>query len=408
MNINYHYFTVKTLAHFAGIEESKAQYIACFSQQVDDFIMSAPFVIKDAIPDFFARNGLAQNVTDDIWIFLPCPTGFNLLKEISHEYQRYAMTPFHFITPEPLADLESRSDFDRSCYRCLNAEDKNSFLIQRIAESAVNDAGPDNLKALMNLGMMLHTYADTYSHVSFSGFHGWENQAFIQSAQKASKEVISETEKILFKTLPSIGHANAGHTPDVCSYTIILNMKVNEKKEIEPLVIRDNSVFFTSCSKNILKMLCRVNHVSVPDDYEAKLQLVKQAQTVNDQENPKEVAESWSRVFPDIKYYYNKNDCFDLKLKALSADDALMGSLGIDSKMLTDAYSPEGNKGRIASVVLAEKTSRDFYDYNELAYKRVYEITGEYASKGRIEQIKDLQLLIKSLGLVFQDLAAKS
>jgi hypothetical protein len=408
MNINYHYFTIKTLAHLAGIEESKAQYIACFSQQVDDFIMSTPFLIKDAVPDFFVRNGLAQNIMDDIWIFLPCPTGFDLPREISHDYQRYAMTPFHFITSEPLLDLESRGDFDRSRYRCLNAEDKNAFLIQRIAESAVNDAGIDNLKALMNLGMMLHTYADTYSHVSFSGFHGWENQAFIHSAQKASKEAISQAEKMLFKILPSIGHSNAGHTPDVCDYTITLNMKANEKSAMEPLVVRDNGVFFTSCSKNILEMLCRVNHVSVPDDYEAKLQLITQAQTVNDERNLKEVTESWSRVFPDIKYYYNKSDCFALSLKILSTDDTLMGSLGIDKNMLADAYSSEGNKGRVVSVVLAEKTSRDFYDYNELAYKRVYEVTGEYASKGRLEQVKDLEALIKSIGLVLSDLTAKS
>lgn len=401
MNINYHYFTIKTLAHFAGIEESRAQYIACFSQQVDDFIMSAPILVKGSVPDFFTRNGLAQYITADIWIFLPCPTGFDLIREASHDYQRYAMAPFHFITPKPLGDLESRDDFDRSYYRCLNAEDKNSLLIQKIAAAAVEGANPDDLKTLVNLGMMIHTYADTYSHVFFSGFHGWENQAFIQSAQKASKEAVNNVEKLLFKLLPSIGHANAGHTPDICDYTIALDMKANEKKEMEPLVVRDNSAFFTSCSKNILEMLCRVNHTPVPDDYEAKLRQTAWAQAVPDETNLKEVTEGWSKAFPDINYHYDKNDCFNLRLKTMSTDNALMGSLGIDGDMLTDVYSPEGNKGRVASVILAEKTPQVFYDYSELAYKRVYEVTGEYASKGRMEQIKAIEVLVKDCNLIF-------
>jgi hypothetical protein len=397
MNINYHYFTIKTPAHFAGMGESDARYIAHFSQQVDDFIMNAPFVVKTAVPGFFEQNGLAKNIGDNTWIFLPCPTGFDLVNEISHDYQRYAMTPFHFITPEPLGVLESRGGFDRSQYRCLNAENKDAALVNRLAESAVNEAKPGDPKSLMNLGMLFHTFADTYSHVSFSGFYGWENQAAIQSAQKASKEALGEVEKLFFKTLPSVGHANAGHTPDVCDYSITLDMKRDANGGLDPLIVRDNSVFFTSCSRNILEMLCRVNHAPVPEDCEAKLRRITQAQTVNDEENIREVTESWSKVFPDIEYHYNKGDYFTIELKIALTDRALMSSLGITEEMLTDVHSSEGNRGRAVSVVVAEKVSRDFFDYNELAYKRVYAVTGEYASTGRREQIKDLEILVKKL-----------
>ncbi|MDR1576097.1 MAG: hypothetical protein LBS37_08850 [Treponema sp.] len=395
MNINYHYFTVKTLARFAGLREGDAQYVAHFSQQVDDFIMNAPFVVKGAVPDFFEQNGLAENIGNNAWIFLPCPTGFNLLNEISHDYQRHAMMPFHFITPEPLGDMESRGGLDRSKYRCLNAEDKNAALINRLAESAVNEAKPGDLKSLMNLGMMFHTFADTYSHVFFSGLHGWENQAAIQSAEKASKEALSEFERLMFKTLPSIGHANAGHTPDICDYSITLIMKKNENERLEPLVVRNNSVFFTSCSKNILKMLSRANHVPVPDDFEAKLRQVAWAQTVNDEKNVEELTKSWSKAFPNIEYHYNKSDYFDFGLKIILGDKALMNSFEITEEMLMDIHSPEGDRGRAASILSTEEVTRDFFDYNELAYKRVYAVTGEYASIGRKEQIKDLKILIK-------------
>ena len=42
MNIDFHYFVIKTLACAAGFSEEDAQTIAYYSQQVDDFTKSAP------------------------------------------------------------------------------------------------------------------------------------------------------------------------------------------------------------------------------------------------------------------------------------------------------------------------------------------------------------------------------
>jgi hypothetical protein len=399
VNINYHYFTVKTLACFAGIEEAEAQYIAHFSQQVDDFIMSTPVVVKGDVPDFFKQNGLAKNITGTIWMFLPCPTGFDLLREVSHDYQRHAMAPFHFIPVEPLNTLENHNGFDRSLYRCLVAEDKKASLVNDLMETAAAKADLKNAKSIMELGMMLHTYADTYAHNSFSGFHGWENQSKIQRAEKAEKPALNELEIIAYTILPSIGHANAGHTPDVCDYTITLNLKKDEQSGLYPLISRDNSVFFTSCSAAILGMLCRINKTELPDDYESKLRQITEAQIVKNELDVKETEKNWTKVFPDIKYHYNKKDYFELHCKLALASDELITSYGISKENLLDVYSPEGNRdrGRGASIVSLEKVSSAFFDYNELAYRRVYAVTGEYASTGRTEQLKDTAALLENL-----------
>ena len=39
----------------------------------------------------------------------------------------------------------------------------------------------------MQLGMALHTYADTYAHCGFSGLEGWENKAVIKKVHNYNK-----------------------------------------------------------------------------------------------------------------------------------------------------------------------------------------------------------------------------
>ena len=54
MDINFHYFAVKTIARFAGFSENEAQRIAGYSQFVDDY---NPFLnyTFETIPDFMLR-----------------------------------------------------------------------------------------------------------------------------------------------------------------------------------------------------------------------------------------------------------------------------------------------------------------------------------------------------------------
>ena len=90
MNISYHYFTVKVLAVRAGFREEEAQIIAYYSQMVDDFVLSHRIIVGEMPPDFFVENGLAWELGNGSWGILPCPTGINFIKSVSHGYQNPA------------------------------------------------------------------------------------------------------------------------------------------------------------------------------------------------------------------------------------------------------------------------------------------------------------------------------
>lgn len=73
MDINFHYYAVKTLAIHAGFDEECAQIIARYSQFVDDFTIYKTMVL-DNVPTF-ARH-LAKPYKGK-WLFTPVTTGFD-------------------------------------------------------------------------------------------------------------------------------------------------------------------------------------------------------------------------------------------------------------------------------------------------------------------------------------------
>ena len=73
MDINFHYYTVKTLAVKAGYTDDEAQTIANYSQFVDDFT-NYKYMLLSSVPDF-ARH-LATKITGSVWLFNPVTTGF--------------------------------------------------------------------------------------------------------------------------------------------------------------------------------------------------------------------------------------------------------------------------------------------------------------------------------------------
>lgn len=137
MNISYHYYTVKTLAVKAGFDDGDAQVIAYYSQMVDDFVLSHRVIMKETPPSFFVENGMAEKLEGGMWGFLPCPTGINFLKTVSHGYQKHTLVPFHFIPPKRLPDIERNPDFTRLDYRCVSAGERSNMLIHRIVRDAV-------------------------------------------------------------------------------------------------------------------------------------------------------------------------------------------------------------------------------------------------------------------------------
>ena len=62
----------------------------------------------------------------------------------------------------------------------------------------------------------------------------------------------------------------------------------------------------------------------------------------------------------------------------------------ISSEDLADAFSPEGNLARSGYTVYLEKAEKQFFDYNEIAYRRVYRVTGEHTAEERVAGLQTI------------------
>jgi len=369
MKLNYHYHTVKTLAVAAGFDEHDAQYIAYYSQQVDDFILHSPFLVGERPPDFFVKNGLALKVKDNRWAFFPCCTGINALRTISSGYRQTTLLPFHFIPPKPYHDLPKQ--VERSAYRCVSANRGADLLINRILFDL-------DKRDLLALGMFLHTYADTFAHEFYSGLQGWENASFVETGMHRG-------ESLLFRALPSIGHANAGFVPDVCDLKIAIYGKRTEESDFEPLIVRDNNMFFADCSRRILDILCAANKKPPIGnrDWQSLQAKLHQAQAGERHH----IDEHWVQVFPNIPYGYKKDEFMKIEFELLHHDENLLNRLRLKPTDLKDPYHPESDWGRVSAFVLAHTISDDFYRFNEAAFRHVHRVTGLYATQSHLTQL---------------------
>lgn len=394
MNICYHYYTIKTLASKAGFPEEEAQRIAHYSQMVDDFHLSNEIILRQQPPAFFMDNNLAWQINNREWGMLPCGTGIDFIKSLSVHYQEQTLVPFHFIPSKDLKTLKNMKNPDRTIYRCICAGEQKNLLIHEIVDEAVQAAKAERgAKNLMALGMALHTYADTYAHCHYSGLHGYENEAILKKSydRTTTAKDVPTAESNILRDLPTIGHAHVETAPDVCSKHIQYQMKTTKDGGYELNVERDNAIHFSACSRAILDLLCRITGRPIWSDKEwAPLQeALIRAQAVK-KDQGKYLDKSFRKEFPDITYSYRTNSEFALVLNVIQEEintcmkmpdyeavDAELRQRKVSMEELTDAFSPEGNLARSSCKVYIEKVNPQFFDYIELAYRRVQKVTGE-------------------------------
>ncbi|MDR0920259.1 MAG: hypothetical protein LBM93_13615 [Oscillospiraceae bacterium] len=396
MNICYHYYTIKALAVKGGFNENDAQRIAHYSQLTDDFVLSNTLLIHKKPPAFFTDNGLAKELIGDIWALQPCSTGINIVKSVSHNYQKHTLTPFHFITPKTVKEIEASADFKRTDYRCIKSVNDCNLLVNSLMNETIEQIKTEkNQKNLMNLGLMVHTFADTFAHCNFSGFHGYENESVIKKAvnKTTGKSGISNAEILFYKILPSIGHGNVGSVPDICCYDISYTMKSSENSGLDYLVQRDNTESFAVCSRKLLDIFCEINGKPLFNDEEFNTlqSALMKAQYVEKEKNDY-YAQNFKKVFPDIIFNYDKNEYMSIDLTVEKNYDLVFenSAMNLPDETLHDAFSAEANDIRELCKVHLKNVTEDFFDFNELAYKRVLAVTEEYRATGTSEIFNDI------------------
>ncbi len=356
MNINFHYFVVKTLCSAAGFEETQAQTIAYYSQQVDDFSMHMPICVDVKPPAYLLDKHYARKLKDQLWLVLPHPTGIDFVRSLEKNYRHTTLAPFHFIPGKTLSCMEKQG-VSGDAYRCIPGREDGAVLIRQIVAEAVERAIREkDENSLMQLGMALHTYADTYAHCGFSGLDGWENKAVIEKAHNEYTNIdeIPWVERQFFEKVPPIGHGEAGTAPDLCACRI--DVKVQKDKDDKAMsghIARDNREWFLQCAREILDILC---DCLCADHWEddvwqplAERILGAMQGAALDETRKETLLPRWSRHFPEIPYSYEKNERFFQK---------------------EDTICEESENGIIKHVTEA------FFSYNVLAYQRAEQVAG--------------------------------
>lgn len=372
MNINYHYFTIKTLALAAKFSEAEAQKTAHFSQLVDDFDLrqlNKYILTQNKPPQYFFEHGYAKEVElpgyGKLYEFISVATAIYIAMAISSQYQEETLLPYHFIPQN--AGWQEYKQGDRTRLRCVKASAcRSDSLILRWKQELANQQVADPV----HIGMFLHTYADTYAHDGYSGLHGWENYSLIGKTTNHMGTI----ERYFYFNCPSIGHANVATLPDNGAEVFDYNRAVGPNdKTYADKIQRDNPKDYKICSREILRFLCMLNQQpeweeSQWDTFYGRIEEINQSILRNDEEttNISDLTAIWQKAFEKEGYRYS----YDAK-EGIKTEAKLWKSSAINKKERETADIREEDSLSVYTL------SEEIYRFNMLAYQHLERVNGQ-------------------------------
>jgi len=181
MEKDFHYYLTYALVKIAGF--SRPDLIAYASQFVDDN-NEGRFSV-DGEEMFFPEKLKAGG-----GYYYPIMTQSQSPKSLDPYVQKYVYVPFHFLPGDGTVEINGKKN-------PLSAT-PNSPNAREVLSRALQSNNP------YQIGIAVHTLADTWSHQNFSGMREDWNAVFPWYD--------------VFKSLvPNIGHAEVGHLPDIIS-----------------------------------------------------------------------------------------------------------------------------------------------------------------------------------------------
>jgi hypothetical protein len=179
MRIDFHFYTIYALARAAGFSPDDAYVIAYSSQYTDDDVQENKILFE---------NGGE---------FEPFITAHRILDPhtVSERICKRVWVPFHFLPGNQGVGNE----------KLLTKA--NGDIVQEMIVQFLREDGED-IKPFRRhlLGIILHAYADTWSHQSFMGVVDDRNR--VNNLNVDGKNIY------IYQLAPPLGHAQAGSTPD--------------------------------------------------------------------------------------------------------------------------------------------------------------------------------------------------
>jgi len=316
MNINFHYFAVKTLAMAAGFEDPQAQQIAKYSQFVDDYNASALMTCSNIPEHIKTSDTLDLYVRSGAGNFRPVSTGFANAFEYAGlllgRDQRFVLSPFHFI---PFDETTAGVAECRVVPLVFGGNSLMDRLLQKEVQS-LNSANATDI-ALMRIGMLLHIFADTHAHQMFTGFVSWANRVNIIEArsnitrQDCTARVRDNIRLInaALGSIPPIGHVQAGHNPDMSDIAFSYSYTQNAGDSEMLTHFQDNTAVFLEAARNIYMYLLECNPPGNPIAWDDLAPALNKGLLI---EMPRRstipaLAKHWKQIFPDYDYEYSSS-----------------------------------------------------------------------------------------------------
>jgi len=181
MEKDFHYYLTYALVKVAGF--SRPDLIAYSSQFVDDN-NEGQFSVEGE------KISFPERLKADGGYYYPIMTQSQSPKSLDPYVQKYVYVPFHFMPGDNSLEIDGKKNPLSTTPNSPNAREVFSRALQSINP--------------YQIGIAIHTLADTWSHQNFSGMREDWNAVFPWYD--------------IFKALvPNIGHAEVGHLPDIIS-----------------------------------------------------------------------------------------------------------------------------------------------------------------------------------------------
>jgi len=277
MRIDFHYHATKVLCMLSGFSESDAQITAYASQYVDDASDENEIYIAGLPPDLSMYK-----------YFKPVQTAHKTLLQFITQggFKKEHTTvyiPFHFAA--------ERND--------LIVEPDNNIAAEILKDALISlyygQTTITRLKALIKLGIALHTYADTWAHQGFSGTSSLSNAVNNITVNGAAYNHVTQN---LY-----IGHAGLDILPDRsdCNYQY---EKGGEFFDI------DNSQLFTLALKAMFNYLANFNNADLNVDSAIWQLFIECFKNCPDYEDGdiQTINRHYEKYFKDIPFYYDENE----------------------------------------------------------------------------------------------------
>jgi hypothetical protein len=208
MDIEFHYYMTYLIAARAGFTPVEAAIVAQSAQEIDD--NHIPIAVSAGTP--YAYESVLSQTMD---ILHP-----------RHDERIYPI--FHFIPGEPEAPSARRHDGLMSDWTAT----PNSPLANEMMDTALKSG------SLYRIGASAHAFADTWAHQNFLG----KDDAYNEMPNETIAEKIEG-----MASLMRIGHALAGHQPD------IPGLIWNDGRLVEPRI--DNTARFMDAANHLYRKL---------------------------------------------------------------------------------------------------------------------------------------------------------